>query len=123
MKGDVPVIIISSLIQLPTLTPAPQLRPPLFIKLRASSPFTILSLRSRELDIGIPPAYCEMLPLRAPYDSVIIIGISLAAWSWLVRLDFGCPDWRDAMSIGAGILRAQGLLFPCDWSCKDGGGV
>jgi hypothetical protein len=71
----------SSLIQLPTLTPAPQLKPPLFIKLLAKSPFIMLSLRIRELDIGIPPAYCEMLPLRAPYDSFIIIGMSLAAWS------------------------------------------
>jgi len=54
----------------------------------------MLSRRSRELDIGMPLP-CEMLPGLAPYGSWSIcigIGIPPAARSWLVRLDFGCPD-------------------------------
>lgn len=83
-------MIISSLIQLPTLTPPQLVPPPLFNKLRARSPLAMLSRRNRGFDIGKALPWV-MLPLRAPYDSFMGTAMPApAARSWLVRFDFGC---------------------------------
>lgn len=76
--------------------------------------------------MGIP-LLCEMLLLRAPYDS-FIVGITMpppAARSWLVRLDLGCPDCcgRDVISIGTGIVLEHSLRACTDRPNDVGSGV